>query len=110
MDQRREPRFQTDQSVVLTVLNGHSVRISGRVKDASSRGLGLRTEAPVEPGAAVRIEADDAILLGEAIFCRSDLDGHFVGVELDQMLVGLTELSRALSDFAPDGAGAWPVR
>ena len=44
-------------------------------------------------GAPLRIEFDDSIVLGEAIYCRDDRDGHFIGVELDQVLVGLTELA-----------------
>jgi len=96
MDQRREPRFESDQSVVLNILTEPPVRMAARVKNASGRGLGLVTPAPVAAGAAIRIELEDAVVLGEAIYCRSDEDGHFVGVELDQVLVGLTELGRRL--------------
>src|SRR5437764_4321639 len=101
MEQRREPRFQADQPVVVTVLTEPETRLEARVQNASGRGLGLVTASPVPPGAAVRIEIDDSMVLGEAIYCRSDRDGHFVGVELDQALVGLTELGRNLAAFAP---------
>ena len=61
--------------------------------------------APVSvPGAAIRIEVDDSMLLGEAIYCRRERDGHFIGVELDQVLVGLTELSRTLEGFGAEFA------
>jgi hypothetical protein len=53
----------------------------------------------VEPGAALQIEIDDARVLGEAIYCRTEHDGYFIGVELDQVLVGLTELGRNLAAF-----------
>jgi hypothetical protein len=104
MDQRREPRFQSDQSVVMTVLTDPPARIHARVRNASGRGLGLLTPTPVPPGAAIRIELDDTIVLGEAIYCRGERDGHFIGVELDQVLVGLTELGRNLAAFAPEFA------
>jgi hypothetical protein len=100
MDKRREPRFEADQPVVVTVLSEPQTRMDARVKNASGRGLGLVTPSPVPPGAAVRIEIDDAIVLGESIYCRHDREGHFIGVELDQVLVGLTELGRNLSAFA----------
>jgi len=50
------------------------------------------------------------IVLGEAIYCRSDVEGHFIGVELDQVLVGLTELARTLAGFSPECAvePRWP--
>jgi hypothetical protein len=69
------------------------------VRDVSGRGLGLFLPCRVEPGAGVRIEIDDGFVLGEAIYCRAEPDGFFIGVELDQVLVGLTELSRRLSSF-----------
>jgi hypothetical protein len=97
MDQRREPRFRVNQPVTVTVLSEPRRRIGGSISNASGRGLGVVMEARVEPGAALRIELEDAILLGEAIYCRSEGDTHFLGVELDQMLVGLTELGRHLA-------------
>jgi hypothetical protein len=61
--------------------------------------MGVVTAARVEPGAALQIEIDDARVLGEAIYCRTEHDGYFIGVELDQVLVGLTELGRNLAAF-----------
>src|SRR3954447_3754070 len=104
MDQRREPRFVTDQAVVVTLLGEPEIRMDAQVKNSSGRGLGLITAAPVSPGAAIRIDIDDAFVLGEAIYCRRDCDGHFIGVELDQVLVGLTELGRILEGFSPEFA------
>jgi hypothetical protein len=71
--------------------------MEGLVRNASGRGLGVVTPARVEPGAALRIEIEDAVVLGEAIYCRPEREGHFIGIELDQVLVGLTELGRNLA-------------
>jgi hypothetical protein len=73
------------------------------VKNASGRGLGLSTPEPIPAGAAIRIEIDDAVVLGEAIYCRSEQSSNFVGVELDQVLVGLTELGRKLESLMHPG-------
>src|SRR5690348_4724171 len=104
MEQRREPRFQADQPVVVTVLRDPQIRMEAWVKNASGRGLGLVMAQAVPPGAAIRIEIDDSIVLGEAIYCRRERDGHFIGIELDQVLVGLTELGRNLASFTTDVA------
>ena len=102
MDQRREPRFEADQSIVVTILGEQPTRLAARVRNTSGRGLGLAMSRAVNPGAAIRIEIDDSVVLGEAVYCRGESEGYFIGVELDQVLVGLTELSRRLSAFAPE--------
>ncbi len=100
MEQRREPRFTTDQSVAVTILGPGESRYGARIKNASTRGLALEMAAPVTPGTAVKIELDDAVVLGEAVYCRSDLETHLIGVELDQVLCGLAELGRKLQELA----------
>ena len=102
MDQRREPRFEADQAVNVTILGDQCTRMTAHVRNACGRGLGLSIPCRLQPGEAVKIEIDDAIVLGEAIYCREEDGGFFVGVELDQVLVGLTELARRLSAFDPE--------
>jgi len=97
VEQRREPRFEADQAVHVIILTESRERLPARVRNASGRGLGLIMSRPVPSGAPLRIELDDAMVLGEAIYCRDEPDGFFVGIELDQMLVGLTELNRKLA-------------
>ncbi len=97
MNQRREPRFEVDQAVELTILTEPRTRLEARVRNASGRGLGLTVSRPVQAGVPVRIELDDGMVLGEAIYCRGEQDGFFVGIEMDQVLVGLTELGRKLT-------------
>jgi hypothetical protein len=100
MEQRREPRFETDQPVEITVLGDLEVRLAARVRNASGRGLALETTEAVAPGTALRIDLDDAVVLGEAVYCRPGSGTHLIGVELDQVLCGLAELGRRLQEFA----------
>jgi PilZ domain len=99
MDQRREPRFTTNQPVSLTVLGPREIRISGTVRNVSGRGLGLELPVEISPGAALKIELQDEIVLAEAVFCRKDGAGYFAGIALEQVLSGLAELGRVLRDF-----------
>ena len=100
MNQRRETRFTIDQPVTVTVLGDHPVEHPARVKNASGRGLALELEDPVPPGAALKIQFDDSIVLGEAVYCRAAAGSYFIGVELDQMLCSLSQLGRKLQEFA----------
>jgi hypothetical protein len=104
MEQRRAPRFSIDQAVAVTVLGPREQRHAGKVKNASARGLALEMPAPVPPGTALKIEFDDSVVLGEAVYCRRDPESHLIGVELDQILCGLTELGRKLQEFATEPA------
>jgi hypothetical protein len=46
----------------------------------------------ISAGILVRIELEDSILLGEAMYSRPLPDGYFVGVQLEQAISGLREL------------------
>lgn len=105
MEQRREPRFLAEQPVLVTVLGKHEIMEPARVRDASGRGLGLEMAIPVPTGAALKIEFEDSILLGEAMYCRDEKGSYFVGVELEQALCGLAELGRTLREFAEEASG-----
>jgi hypothetical protein len=100
MDQRREPRFATNQSVVVTVLGEHARRETAVVKNASARGLAIEVPGPIAPGTALKIEFEDSTVLGEAVYCGGGPDSHLVGVELDQVICSLTQLGRKLQEFA----------
>ena len=109
MDQRREPRFRAEQAVVVTVFGESETTESAVVKNASNRGLAIEMSSPVAAGTALKIQLEDAVVLGEAVYCRSAGESHLVGVELDQVLCGLTELGRKLQEFAAvDGAAGQP--
>ncbi len=102
MDLRREPRIAAEQSVVITVLGEHETQQNARICNASGRGLAIEAEAAIPTGTALKIELDDAILLGEAVYCKAVGGSYLLGVELDQVLCGLTELGRRLEEFARD--------
>jgi len=103
MEQRRELRLVLNQSVNVTILGKPEMqRTTGRVKNTSGRGLGLELAYPVSVGCALKIELEDAILLGEAMYCRGENGCYFVGIELEQSLSGLSELSRMVRAFAEE--------
>lgn len=113
MNQRREPRFVADQSVLVTVLGDHEMQYTGRIRNASGRGLAIDLPNAVPPRTAIKIELEDSLLLGEAVFCKGGQGSYLVGVELDQVLCGLSELGKRLEEFAREESSgtevAYPV-
>jgi hypothetical protein len=105
MNQRREPRFEADQSIWITLFGEPEIRLPARVKNVSARGVGLELQGPVAVGTALKIELDDSLLLGEVIYCREDEASSYVGVELEQALFGLRELVRVLNAFEDSPSG-----
>ena len=74
----------------------------GRIRNASGRGLAIDLHCAVPPGTAIKIEFEDSMMLGEAVFCKGGEGSFLLGVELDQVLCGLSELGRRLQEFARD--------
>lgn len=103
MNQRREPRLEALQSIWVTVFGEPDIRLPAQVKNISNRGVGLSLLGPVAIGSALKIELEDSLLLGEVIYCRDDESSFYVGVELEQALVGLQALAQSVSVFASPG-------
>jgi hypothetical protein len=108
MSQRREPRFNAEQSVWITLFGEPDIRLPARIKNVSARGIGLELQGPVAIGTALKLELDDSLLLGEVIYCRQDEASFYVGVELEQALCGLADLALALRAFSDSPSGDSP--
>jgi len=101
MERRREPRFAMDRPVVVTVLDGRETRRGAQVTNASVWGIGIEMRCPVAQGALVRIEFDEAVILGEVVHCREAAGSYYVGVKLDQALRSFDNLAGALDAIGP---------
>ena len=99
MDKRREPRFAAEQCVTIVTLGERQFRQTAVIRNASGTGLGLFVKTAIASGTVLRIELEDAIVLGEVMYCRPAENGHFAGVQLEQVLRGLGELHRCLREF-----------
>jgi hypothetical protein len=113
MNQRRDPRFEINQSIWITLFGEPDIRLAARIKNVSVRGIGLELQGPVAIGTALKFEVDDCLLLGEVIYCRQvdtscDEASFYVGVELEQALRGLANLADALRAFSDEPSGATP--
>lgn len=102
MNQRREPRFQADQPVRITIFGEPDLHLTAIVKNVSGRGMGIEVEGPIATGSALKIDLEDAILLGEVIYTRDQGTSFYLGVELEHALYGLAELARVVRSFSED--------
>jgi hypothetical protein len=100
MNQRREPRFEANQPVWITLFGEPDIRLPARIKNVSVRGIGLELQGPVAIGTALKFEVDDSLILGEVIYCREDDASFYVGVELEEALCGIGDLAQALKAFS----------
>jgi hypothetical protein len=105
MHERREPRFEANQSVWITLFGEPDIRLPARIKNVSIRGIGLELQGPVAIGTALKFEVDDSLILGEVIYCRQDEASYYVGVELEQALCGLRDLAEAVRAFSDSPSG-----
>jgi hypothetical protein len=113
MNQRRDLRFEANQSVWITLFGEPDIRLPARVKNVSVRGIGLILQGPVAVGTALKLEVDDCLILGEVIYCRQvdatcDEASFYVGVELEQALRGLKDLADTLRAFSDTPSGDSP--
>ena len=106
MNQRRDARFQTDQPVQITLYGTPDTQVTGRVKNVSGRGVGIETEGRIAIGAALKVALEDAILLGEVIYCRDQGGSYYIGIELEHALFGLADLAAAVSSFSEESSRA----
>jgi len=102
MEQRREPRLETDQPVYVTILGAQEIRQEARVKNLAQGGFGLETAGPIPAGTLLKIELRDSILLGEVKHCRMSGNLCLVGVELE-MLCPVEEFAWLVQRFADQG-------
>jgi len=94
MDLRSQPRLQSNEPVHITVLGEYETTFLGRITNWTECGLGLLTEQPAPAGAAVKLEWNNTLLLGEVCYCHPERDGFAMGVDLEHALYHTEELAR----------------
>ena len=94
MDRRKEPRFETQEDCCLTVLGEHGFTTNAVAIAISASGICLHLPVPVQVGAAIKVESDHQLLLGEVCYCRLSSKGYLAGLKLDQVLSGLQMLQK----------------
>ena len=103
MERRREPRIRCKQLVWLTVFAENEVRCRATTVDVSAGGMKLLTAWRFPQDAAVQIELQDVIYLGEICYCRPEPGGFIIGIEINMAVRKLSDLIRLQRKL--EGAG-----
>src|ERR1700676_1593769 len=92
MERRREARIRADKPVEVTVLGNEEASGPAQVIEFSGHGLQVVLHRPIPVNAAIKVEGEDWMMLGEVCYCRQE-GIHFVaGLKIDQTLENLQEL------------------
>jgi hypothetical protein len=90
-----EHPLEIGEELTLRVLgNTGEHLVSGRTVKLVGRKLIAQVGESLEPETCIRIDCDDAFLLGETLGCWREGGATFIAVELRQALTGLERLAK----------------
>ncbi|MGC9972094.1 MAG: PilZ domain-containing protein [Bryobacteraceae bacterium] len=107
MEQRGEPRIDSQQTVRLTTLGEQSEALSAQIANLSGTAMRLLVDRPIPAGVTLRIEWDQILLLGEVCYCQSADGGYAIGVELEHALLHTRDLHRLARELLGDVDPSW---
>ncbi len=85
MDQRREHRFEPNQTATIRVLGlrpGPVIQAS--VLDVSGSGMCLRSKLPVPCGTPIEVELNNAVSHGSVCRCDPEQDSYELGIQVSE--------------------------
>lgn len=110
MERRREQRLPVEQEVRLWILSDTEDRHPALLEELSGIGARLRTQAEIPIGAAVRVEWEESMYLGECVHCARLDDGSFVaGVHFEQVLECVGDIRRMMESLMAEGGRPEPA-
>ena len=97
MERRRHPRLPAHTPLRLTTLLGEPLSVEASLEELSGSGARISSPVALHPGAPLKLEWADALLLGECVYCQPAGDRFSLGVHLEHSLGCLGELRRLMS-------------
>lgn len=92
--------------MLVTVLGSDRASFAARTVDQSGRGLQISIAQPLEVGAEVKVEMEDALVLADVCFLNEGPGGYVAGLRINQILAGLSDLSKLNQRLGFDQAGS----
>jgi hypothetical protein len=88
----RVPTVECYQTAELTLLGAGGCSITGHVIHLSGQIMRIVVDQPVELHSVASIKVGDWMAYGEVSYCRREHSHYAVGLDLDQVVVGLRDL------------------
>jgi hypothetical protein len=107
MERRGDTRLAAGNviPVQITGLGDLQLQAAGCILDVSPNGLRIGTPKSIPVGSFLRILFDDAAILSEVRYCQKQKDGYAIGVYVEEILIGTSELARLVSSLLSDESG-----
>jgi hypothetical protein len=100
MERRREHRHPVEQEATLWVIGETETGQLAHIEELSGIGARLRTQIQIPLGAAVRVEWDESMYLGECVHCAGSEDGSYVaGIHFEQVLECVGDIRRMMESL-----------
>jgi PilZ domain len=112
MQRRLHDRAPADFEVRVTAVKNRECSGSGRVADISKSGVCVFSPVPFGLGDAVQLDMANSTLFGHVAYCNPEGALFRTGVEIVQVLLGGTDLSKllqtTLEEMMPGTPGVQP--
>lgn len=96
MERRYDPRYPADLAVWVTDLLNPGRSAPGTIRDISNNGVSIMGTLPLNAGDIVRLDVGDSVLFGIVTYGTADASVSRVGVEVQRVLHGGSDLSQLL--------------
>ena len=93
------------RSITLLTDSG-DIPVPARVDAREGRRIMVSLARPLDRDAAIRIDVEDQVLLGEVTWCAKTRDGFAAEIELDQAITSVHDLSRLVNALVGETATA----
>ena len=99
MERRDDPRLPTELSGSVTRLGGTGEPLPIRIEDVSEGGVRLIATEALECGSFLVINVDESTLFGQVRYCQGGNSTYTVGVLVERMLMGGSNLSTLIESL-----------
>jgi hypothetical protein len=101
MDRRGDTRLAAGNVIPVQIagLGDLQLQATGSILDVSPNGLRIGTTASIPKGSFLKIQFDDATILSEVRYCQKQKSGYAIGVFVEEILIGTSELARLVSSL-----------
>ena len=108
MDRRLDERYQLNMDVTVADMAAPGKTACGRIVNASQSGVCAHLSESFAPGAVVKVQLGDCSLFGHVTYCNEAEQTFRTGIEIIQVLIGESDLSRLVKAIVAEAMpAAW---